>query len=69
MISPHPAEDVLEACTMGKLAKREIVEVEAHLLWCQSCQSAAQETELFVIATRAAARTMQHEHRTLGTIA
>jgi len=66
MISPHPADDLLESYAMGRLAEHDLVPVEEHLLICAHCQEAVQEIETFVKSTRAAARIVEQHNRPGG---
>lgn len=55
-IGPHIADDVLEKYLMQRLGEEDVAAVEEHLLVCPACQTQAQETEEFIIVTRAALR-------------
>lgn len=55
-IGPHIADDVLEKYLMQRLGEEDATEVEQHLLVCPACQTQAQQTEEFILVTRAALR-------------
>ncbi len=49
----HPSEDVLEEYVFGRLDEISSARLEEHLLWCESCQGALQETEGYVRSMKA----------------
>lgn len=55
-IGPHVADDVLEQYLLKRLAEEELASVEEHLLVCMDCQVQAEQTEEFILVTKAAIR-------------
>jgi len=55
-IGPHVADDVLEKYLLQRLPEAEVACIEEHLLVCPKCQTQAEETEEFILATQAALR-------------
>ena len=60
-IGPHVADDVLEKYLLERLPEVELASVEEHLLVCPKCQTQAEETEEFILATQAALREAQRK--------
>ena len=55
-IGRHVADDVLEKYLLQRLTDPETATVEEHLLACPFCQLQAEQTEDFILATKAALR-------------
>ncbi len=56
----HPPEETIERYVRGKLSDAELDAFEEHLLSCVPCQNSAEELDMFVGATRAAAQELEH---------
>jgi hypothetical protein len=48
----HPSEDVLEEYVLGRAEENVSARLEEHLLWCEPCRQALQETEAYVRSMR-----------------
>lgn len=55
----HPSEERLEEYSRGTLPEAEVERLEEHLLVCALCQDRLSEMDVFVDATRQAARKVQ----------
>jgi hypothetical protein len=53
--SYHPSEDVRENYAFHRLSEEETASFEEHLLLCDSCQNALEETDQFILLVKAAA--------------
>jgi hypothetical protein len=53
-IGAHVADDVLEKYLLHRLPEAELAPVEEHLLFCPKCQVQAEETEEYILITKAA---------------
>ena len=59
----HIAYDSIERYAMGKLADRQTVGLEEHLLWCESCREQLQQVDEFLHAFRLAAARLERDGR------
>jgi len=55
----HPTEDVLEELVFQRLPAHETLRLIEHLLHCEGCREAFQDTLEFVILAKQALRTLQ----------
>ncbi len=53
--SYHPSEDARENYAFHRLSEEETASFEEHLLLCDSCQNALEETDQFILMVKAAA--------------
>jgi len=60
----HASEDALERYSLGVASEAEAEPFEEHLLVCPECQDRLAEMDLFVRATRLAARNLQERPET-----
>src|ERR1700730_3725317 len=54
MIGQHSDEEHLESYAMGRLSDSEVETLEEHLLCCEQCRDALDETEAFIASMRGA---------------
>lgn len=51
----HPSEDARESYAFHRLSEEETARFEEHLLLCDTCQNALEETDQFILLVKAAA--------------
>jgi hypothetical protein len=74
MVNPverHLDEEMAEKYSLGQFSARKVVEIETHLLICESCRQAVAASDTYVAAMRNAAaelrkRTYKSKGRGVG---
>ncbi len=56
LLQAHPSEEILEGYAFGRLDAASLESFEEHLLICEECQSALDQTEDYIRLMKAAAR-------------
>ncbi len=67
IVDRHLDQDMAEKYSLGQFSARKVVEVETHLLICESCRQAVSVSDDYVAAMRhAAARVQKREPKSKG---
>jgi hypothetical protein len=67
VLDRHLDEGMAEKYSLGRYSPRRVVEIETHLLICESCRQAVTASDAYVAAMRnAAAKVMKREPKSQG---